>query len=201
MKTRSVIPMRIAKTGYIIMSLVFCMAGILFISRPELSVRLLGRALGVAMILFGCIRLVGYFSRDLFRLAFQYDLEFGILLIALGVTVLVKSENVMNFIFIAMGIAILADGLFKIQIAMDARRFGIGTWWLILCLAVLTGFVGLLVVFRPAESARLLTVLLGISLLAEGILNLCVVVSTVKIIKNQQPDIIDGSYCEIRQAM
>ena len=54
-----------------------------------------------------------------------------------------------------MGIAILADGLFKIQIAMDARRFGIGTWWLILCLAVLTGFVGLLVVFRPAESARL----------------------------------------------
>ena len=31
MKTRSVIPMKIAKTGYIIMSLVFCMAGILFI--------------------------------------------------------------------------------------------------------------------------------------------------------------------------
>lgn len=197
MKMRSVIPMRIAKTGYIIMSFVFCMAGILFISRPELSVRLLGRALGIAMIIFGCIRLVGYFSRDLFRLAFQYDLEFGILLIALGVIVLVKSENVMNFIFIAMGIAILTDGLFKIQIAMDSRRFGIGTWWLIFVLAVLTGFVGLLVVSRPAESARILTVLLGISLLAEGILNLCVVVSTVKIIKNQQPDIINGGYCEI----
>lgn len=199
MKMRSVIPMRVAKTGYIIMAFVFCMAGILFIFRPELSVRLLGRVLGVAMIIFGCIRLVGYFSRDLFRLAFQYDLEFGILLIALGVIVLVKSENVMNFIFVAMGIAILADGLFKIQIAMDSRRFGIGTWWLIFVLAVLTGFVGLLVVSRPAESARILTVLLGISLLAEGILNLCVVVSTVKIIKNQQPDIIDGGYCEIGQ--
>lgn len=199
MKMRSVIPMRVAKTGYIIMAFVFCMAGILFIFRPELSVRLLGRVLGVAMIIFGCIRLVGYFSRDLFRLAFQYDLEFGILLIALGVIVLVKSENVMNFIFVAMGIAILADGLFKIQIAVDSRRFGIGTWWLIFVLAVLTGFVGLLVVSRPAESARILTVLLGISLLAEGILNLCVVVSTVKIIKNQQPDIIDGGYCEIGQ--
>lgn len=199
MKMRSVIPMRVAKTGYIIMAFVFCMAGILFIFRPELSVRLLGRVLGVAMIIFGCIRLVGYFSRDLFRLAFQYDLEFGILLIALGVIVLVKSENVMNFIFVAMGIAILADGLFKIQIAVDSRRFGIGTWWLIFVLAVLTGFVGLLVVSRPAESVRILTVLLGISLLAEGILNLCVVVSTVKIIKNQQPDIIDGGYCEIGQ--
>lgn len=188
MKMRSVAPMRIAKTGYIIMSVVFCTVGILFMARPELSVRMFGRALGIAMIVFGCVKLVGYFSKDLFRLAFQYDLEFGILLIALGVVVLIKPANVMNFIFIALGIAILTDGLFKIQIAMDSKRFGIGTWWLILLLAVGTGFAGLLLVFRPAESARILTVILGVSLLAEGILNLCVVISTVKIIGHQRPD-------------
>jgi len=189
--------MRIAKSGYIIMSAVFCIVGILFIARPELSVKIIGRGLGIAMILFGCIKLVGYFSRDLFRLAFQYDLEFGILLIALGVIVLIRSPNVMNFIFIALGIAILADGLFKVQIAMDSKRFGIAAWWLILLLAVLTGFVGLLLVFRPVESAHVLTILLGVSLLAEGILNLCVVVSTVKIVKHQRPDVIESEYREI----
>lgn len=197
MKMRSVTPMRIAKSGYIIMSAVFCIVGILFIARPELSIKIIGRGLGIAMILFGCIKLVGYFSRDLFRLAFQYDLEFGILLIALGVIVLIRSPNVMNFIFIALGIAILADGLFKVQIAMDSKRFGIAAWWLILLLAVLTGFVGLLLVFRPVESAHVLTILLGVSLLAEGILNLCVVVSTVKIVKHQCPDVIESEYREI----
>ena len=101
---------------------------------------------------------------------------------------MIKSANVMNFIFVALGIAILADSLFKVQIAIDAQAFGIGTWWLILLLAVLTGSVGLVLVFRPVESARILTVLLGVSLLAEGILNLCVVVSTVKIVKHQRPD-------------
>lgn len=199
MKMRSVTPMRIAKTGYIIMSTVFCIAGILFIARPELSVKIIGRGLGIAMVLFGCIKLVGYFSRDLFRLAFQYDLEFGILLIALGVIVFIRSPNVMNFIFIALGIAILADGLFKIQIAMDSKRFGIAAWWLILLLAVLTGFVGLLLVFRPVESAQVLTMLLGVSLLAEGILNLCVVVSTVKIVKHQRPDVIESEFREVRK--
>ena len=197
MKMRSVTPMRIAKTGYIIMSAVFCGAGILFIARPQLSLRILGRALGIAMILFGGIKLVGYFSRDLFRLAFQYDLEFGILLIALGAIVLIRSPNVMNFLFIALGIAILTDGLFKVQIAVDSKRFGISTWWLIMLLAVLTGFVGLVLVFRPVESAQILTVLLGVSLLAEGILNLCVVVSTVKIVKHQRPDVIETEYREI----
>lgn len=191
MKLRSVTPMKIAKIGYIVMSIVFCVVGVLLIVLPELSLLLVGRALGVAMIIFGCIKLVGYFSKDLFRLAFQYDLEFGILLIALGFIVLIKPDNVMNFIFIALGIAILADGLFKVHIALDSKEFGISTWWLILSLAILTGLVGLLLVFRPAESSQLLTVLLGISLLAEGILNFCVAVGTVKIIKHQQPDVIE----------
>lgn len=199
MKMRSIAPMKIAKTGYIIMSILFCAVGVLFIACPELSVKIIGRALGIAMIIFGGVRLVGYFSKDLFRLAFQYDLEFGILLIALGVIVLIKSANIMNFIFIALGIAIFTDGLFKIQIAMDSRKFGIGTWWLILLLAVLTGFVGILLVFRPAESSYVLTTLLGISLLAEGILNLCVVLSTVKIVRHQRPDIIESEYQEIAE--
>lgn len=196
MKLRSVVPMRIAKIGYIIMSLVFCIVGALLAFFPELSLELVGRTLGIAMIIFGGIKLVGYFSRDLYRLAFQYDLEFGILLVVLGLIVLIKPVNVINFIFIALGIAILADGLFKVQIAVDSKKFGIGTWWLILSLAILTGIVGLLLVFRPAENAKLLTVLLGISLLAEGILNFCVAVVTVKIIRHQQPDVIETDQYE-----
>lgn len=199
METRSVTPMRVAKTGYIVMSVVFCVVGALFIVLPGQSAVLIGRVLGVAMAAFGIIKLVGYFSRDLFRLAFQYDLEFGILLIALGVLVLLRTENVMDFICIAMGVAILADGLFKIQISIDSRRFGIRKWWLILVLAVLTGAVGLLLVFRPWESVQVLTTLLGVALLAEGVLNLCVAVSTVKIVKNQQPDVIETDYFEVRE--
>lgn len=197
MKNRCTIPMWVAKTGYIVMSLVFCGAGVLFIAKPELSAVAISRALGAAMILFGLIKLVGYFSKDLFRLAFQYDLGFGLLLIALGILVLAKPAGVLDFIFIALGIAILTDGLFKVQIAVDSKRFGIPTWWLTLILAMVTGVVGLALVFRPWDSARLLTALLGAALLAEGILNLCVAVSTVKIVGHQRPDVIEATSFEV----
>ncbi len=199
METRSVTPMRAAKTGYVVMSIVFCVVGVLFIALPARSAVMIGRVLGAAMAAFGVVKLVGYFSRDLYRLAFQYDLEFGILLIALGVIVLLRTNGVMDFICIAAGVSILADGLFKIQIAIDARRFGIRDWWLILLLAVVTGGVGLLLVFRPWESVQVLTVLLGAALLAEGVLNLCVALSTVKIVKNQRPDVIETEYFEVRE--
>ena len=191
MKNRCTIPMWVAKAGYIVMSLVFCGAGVLFIVKPELSAMVISRALGAAMIVFGLIKLVGYFSKDLFRLAFQYDLGFGLLLIALGILALAKPAGALDFIFIALGVAILTDGLFKLQIAVDSKRFGISTWWLTLVLAVITGVVGLALVFRPWDSVRLLTTLLGAALLAEGILNLCVAISTVKIVNHQQPDTIE----------
>ena len=197
MKNRCTIPMWVAKAGYIVMSLVFCGAGVLFIVKPELSAMVVSRALGAAMIVFGLIKLVGYFSKDLFRLAFQYDLGFGLLLIALGILVLAKPAGVLDFIFVALGIAILADGLFKVQIAVDSKRFGISTWWLTVGLAMVTGVVGLALVFRPWDSARLLTTLLGAALLAEGILNLCVAVSTVKIVDHQRPDVIKVTSFEV----
>ena len=198
MKMRSVTPMRIAKIGYIVMSVMFCIAGALFIALPDISITMIGISMGIAMIVFGIVKLVGYFSRDLFRLAFQFDLELGILLLVLGLIVLIRPDDLMTFICIALGISILTDGLFKVQIALDSKRFGIKSWWVILALAVVVGTIGVFLIFRSAKSAQFLTVLLGVSILAEGILNLYTVISTVLIIKHQQPDVIEIEYSETK---
>ena len=198
MKMRSVTPMRIAKIGYIVMSVMFCIAGALFIALPDISITMIGISMGIAMIVFGIVKLVGYFSRDLFRLAFQFDLELGILLLVLGLIVLIRPDDLMTFICIALGISILTDGLFKVQIALDSKRFGIKSWWVILALAVVAGTIGVFLIFRSAKSAQFLTVLLGASILAEGILNLYTVISTVLIIKHQQPDVIEIEYSETK---
>ena len=197
MKMRSVTPMRIAKIGYIVMSVLFCAAGILFIAAPEFSVSIIGVCIGVAMILFGIVKLIGYFSKDLFRLAFQFDLEFGILMMILGVIVLFNPKNLMAFICVALGISILLDGLFKIRIAMDSKQFGIKSWWLILALAIITGVIGVFLIYDSVIGARTLSVLLGLTLLSEGALNLYTVISTVLIVKNQMPDVIEVDAFEI----
>ena len=188
---RSVTPMRTAKIGYIIMSVLLCIWGILLIAIPDISLSLIGILCGAMFIVFGVIRLVGYFSRDLYRLAFQYDLAFGLLMIALGIIMLLSPESLMNFICIALGLSIFADGLFKVQIAIDSKRFGLSTWWLILALAVITVVVGIVLVARPSDSSRILVILMGVSVLCEGILNLSTVITAVKIIKHQQPDVIE----------
>ena len=197
MDMRSVAPMKTAKIGYIVMSVLFCVLGVVLLFTPDVSALWIGRLLGVGLILFGAIKLVGYFSRDLFRLAFQYDLAFGLLLMVLGIVTLSHPGDALSFLCVIFGIPVLADGLFKIQIAMDSRQFGIRNWWLVLVLAALTCVVGVVLVFRPMTGVRALTALMGLSLLCDGVLNLSVALCTVKIVDHQRPDVIETDDYEI----
>lgn len=196
---RSIVPMRTAKIGYITVSSVLCVLGILLIAVPDFSASAIGVICGVLLILFGGVKLVGYFSKDLYRLAFQYDFALGILLIILGIVILVHPGSVMTFLCITLGLVTLTDGLFKIQIAMEARSFGLPKWWLILLLAIVTGVFGATLIVRPGEGSSVLVILLGISMLSEGILNLSTMLTAVKIIRHQHPDMIEEIEYEERE--
>ena len=183
---RSTGPLRAVKTGYIVVSALFCVLGVVLFITAERCVPWIGRALGIGMVICGAIKLGGYFSKDLFRLAFQYDLAFGILLIAVGIITLCHPGEAMTFLCVMFGIPVLADGLFKIQVAVEAKRFGIGQWWLVL-----------LLVLRPAEGAQVMVMLMGASLLLDGALNLSVALCAVKVVDHQRPDVIETDDFEI----
>lgn len=183
--------LRIAKCGYIVLSTLLCVLGIVLIADPGFSVSLLCWIGGILLILFGGVKIVGYVSKDLYRLAFQFDLAFGILLIALGAILILRTDAMVHIICVLLGICILADALLKIQISIDSKLFGIHRWWMILGVAIITGVIGFLLVFRPFESVQMVMVLLGAALLAEGILNLVTVLTAVRIFRRQTPIELD----------
>ena len=192
----STVPMRIAKIGYITVSLLLCAFGILLLVTPDVTPAAFGTAAGCAMIVFGTVKLIGYFSRDLFRLAFQYDLASGLLLILLGCVLLISPDRMMTVLCTVWGILILSDGLLKLQIALDAQRFGLKRWWLILTAAIVSALFGAVLIFRPSESLRVLTVLFGLSCLTDGLLNLGTVLCAVRIIRHQKPDCYETEFEE-----
>ena len=178
-----------AKSGYIIVSVLLCVLGAALIADPAFSVLLLCRISGLLLALFGAIRIVGYVSKDLYRLTLQYDLAFGILLIALGALMMLRTDKMANVLFSILGIYVLADALLKVQIAIDAKAFGIDSWWLILAAAVVAGVAGFLLVLRPSESAGAVMISLGAALLAEGALNFITILAAVKIVRRRGPDV------------
>lgn len=181
----SVIPMRIAKTGYVILSLVLCLMGLVLIVNRDISVRQLGLVCGAVFLAFGVVKLVGYFSRDLFRLAFQYDLEFGILMAVMGLLTLLHPGSMTGMACAALGILVLADALFKIRITLDARKFGIAAWWAVMLIAVAAAVFGAVLLFASGKGLR---VILGITFITEGLMSMSTAIAMVKIVCHQIKD-------------
>lgn len=182
---------RAAKASYIAMSIVFCVFGVLLMLFPSVSVSVVGVIAAIMLIAFGIVKLIGYFSKDLYQLAFQFDLAFGVLLMVLGVVVLVSPDRALTFLCIIMGIAILADGLFKLQSSLDARRFGLKVWGVLLALAICAGIIGTSLLLHPSQSARVLMILLGVGMLFEGVLNLYFALFAVKVWRRGQPEVVE----------
>lgn len=91
--------LKLVKNIYIVMSLLFCVLGIFLMARPKSSVKMLCVLMGIMLILYGAIKISGYFTRDVFCLAFQFDLAFGILLMAVGVILIARKNFAVDLIF------------------------------------------------------------------------------------------------------
>ena len=69
---------RYAKAGYILTAAALVVLGVILAVWPEMSMLIIGYAVGAILLVCGIVRILGYFSKDLFSLAFQFDLALGI---------------------------------------------------------------------------------------------------------------------------
>lgn len=122
----------------------------------------------------------GIFCKDAYQLAFQFDLALGIVIAIVGIVFVCRTARVVQLLSTCIGIVMLVDATFKIQTSIDSKRFGISRWWLMLILAVIVAAIGILLILMPGETTRLMVRLIGLNLCMDGILNLVIVIDTVK---------------------
>lgn len=176
----------LAKYGYLILSGFMTLLGVIMLFNPNFPMGTLCVLGGWILIFFGIVKLIGYCSKDLYRLAFQHDLSAGLTIITLGVFILLRSERVMNLVILLLGIIIMADAYAKVQVAFDSKAFGIRKWHWIMFSAVITGVAGFSLVFRASVRSAIPIRLMGAALIAEAVQNCTTILIAVKIMKTHQ---------------
>lgn len=61
---------------------------------PIKAINVLCKIFGVVLILLGAVKILGYFTKDIFQLAFQFDFALGIISAILGIVLI--SENLIH---------------------------------------------------------------------------------------------------------
>lgn len=172
---------KFAKTGYILISILFYLSGVLCLTIPNISRKVTAIAGGIILIVYGIIKITGYFSKDLFCLAFQYDFACGILLLVLGIVALTANQKFKGYLLSAVGVLILLDSLLCIQTSIDAKRFGLSSWHVILAFSILSGILGAALIVTNTQTVA------GCGLLAEGFMRHYIIHCTVYLSPDYHP--------------
>lgn len=181
------------KILFAVVSAVLILAGLALLIWPEISASALCAALGVIFVLCGVVRLAGYCANDLYRLAFQFDLAVGLLLIALGAALIFRAPGAMAGLPLIIGVFVLTDSALRLQTALDAKRFGLRSWPGILIFALCGGVFGALLLIRPF-GGRLLVRAMGAALAVGGVENLLLGLCAVRAPRSSSSPVIEAGY-------
>ena len=167
------------KIVYSIVSFMLLLYGIFLMIYPKIGIQWIYKIGGILFIGIGIAKVIGYFSKDLLQLAFQHDLAMGIVSIVIGILMLMWTKDMIRILTICLGLFMLMEALLKIQTAIDARQIGMKSWWLILIIGLITAVIGGLLAAAPLRGTRLIIRVIGLTILAYGVMNLYVVQNTV----------------------
>ena len=178
MNARDAALVKAAKTVSVVLSSMLFVLGVLLVAWPA-GLAPAGRFLfGAVLILFGGAKIFGYFTNDLYRIAFQFDLAMGSLVAIFGILLLVLPGLLAPHLSTAVAAYVLLDGLIRVQTAHDAYRFGMHHWYLLLAgaLALVGGALAMVIVGYDHHA-----IWMGSMLIGDAAINFFVSMYTVRV--------------------
>lgn len=168
------------KNMYSVLTACLIIVGLVLLAIPGIALNAVCIIFGIYLIIYGVVKVIGYFAKDVYQLAFQFDLALGIVAAIVGIVFICKTSSIVQILSTCIGIVMLIDATLKIQTSLDSKRFGISSWWLMLVMAIMVAAVGIMLILMPGETTKVMIRLIGLNLCLDGVLNLIIVVNTVK---------------------
>ncbi len=178
--------------GNIIYAICLIVLGLVFIIWPADSRQLLIRVLGALLVLAGAALIVLYFKAK--KRGLPVSIIGGVILVVLGILMLAKPENFVQFVIIVAGAFIGASGVLNFcqTLSLAMNRFRL--WWVAMILSIFTIVFAVLVISQPGKVADAIFIITGIFLVLDGISDLWMarmIHADVRAVRNEVSAIVD----------
>lgn len=179
---------RRVRWAYLLLSLFLIGIGVCLFMWPEISMNMMVMAAGGAAMLFGLIKIIVYFVRQVNAMVEQYDFSTGLLSIAAGAVLLVQPAELLQLLPQVLAVCMLCDCVFKLQVALDAKRLGSSVWFLQLFVLLICVAWGVCLLLQPFGLDAYVSEMVAGGLIAEGVLNLLAVLFIAFTVKKEPVD-------------
>lgn len=149
----------------------YAVCGLLLLLWPNLALTIANYALAATLCVVALVMIASYIRGEALEGMLNYGLAKGLILLLIGIVLMIRSDILIAILPFLWGVAMIAGGFAKVQVAFDLNRVSRERWWLMLLGALLSFVLGVIAVTRPVFLANVITQFIGASLLLEALLD------------------------------
>lgn len=157
------------RTGWtsLLTSLVFAILGILLITNPEGSTKVVSLIVGILFIIVGLYKLVDYcLTRGKYNF-YNYDIAYGIIAIILGIITIVYKSQIETIFRVLIGIWIVYTGIIRLSLSLKLKLVQSPVWIYSLLISIIMIICGIYTIFV----SNVIVVTIGIVILIYSVLD------------------------------
>lgn len=167
------------RTAGIMSSVVVIVLGLFLVLWPHLSLDVVVYLMAFIIALIGLVRVVNYYQLPQ-EMRSTWELVVGIGFVALGLFMCFAVNTVISVMTFLVGIYITIEGLVGLIHSNDLRNIGYDSWRSGMLLCALLLILGIVFLFNPFTSMRVLVLMIGLVFIINGIINLYMIHSAKK---------------------
>lgn len=160
------------KVNFFLAALVYLVLGVILTIWPHTSSTVICVGFGLFLLVYGIVTLVTIFLRSSRSGQFQFEMILGILFAGLGIFFLLRSDVVLSFLPVVIGIYIVIDALLNLKRAQELYRMGYVRWWITLVTSLISAALGILILWNPLFLSDFIFRMVGIVLIYTGVSDL-----------------------------
>ena len=118
----------------------------------------------------------------------RLGLASGVVIFVLGVVILIRPELVAQMVAVVVGVLLIMHGLEDMQLGVESKQCGDGSWWICILFSLATILLGVFVIVKYFQMAEVAAWFLGLALVFDGVSDLIVVVRVTRAAKHMKQD-------------
>lgn len=151
------------------MSIISLVLGIVMVIYPEKTMSVICYVIAGAILVYGIIDIISYFTAKAYNGAFSLTLLKGVVAAVIGIIIFINPKYLATFIPIVLGILLIIDGITSIQKSVFLKNNNVYFWHVSMVESIITFAFGIFVLINPLSVERAIIICLGIAFIWYGI--------------------------------
>ena len=181
----------------IVFSLIFIIAGIFLLMKPETAINIVCYILGLILISWGVVSIIQFFTDKNSNSYLSINFVFGAFVFIFGIIILIKPNIIASIIPLLLGVWMVINGVTKLSYSLTINKTSKASLSIIGSILII--LFGILLIFNPFEGAKGLTQIIGIALIIYSLMDLIESLSisfNIKESNREEGKVIEAKYKE-----